>query len=229
MLAICQPIGPFQVTKSILLFQLFILFSVYKRTALTVRMSDSLTSSTRKVNQPSIEEHQPQPSEQQEEQPQQLDEMPGAANGRLSHHKKSVCPTVTYLNIFPEAGDQFKANENGDGHMQPSRALRQETLHTGKYLELTKYHFQDSTGNERTAEGVHMVKQVLDQKPRHVKGVIDIPTKLGNLCTIAVLKKQIMCDALVLTKQYRAPLRAYTIEFPATVSVTIVNCVFNLK
>lgn len=144
------------------------------------------------------------------------------ANGR-SGHKKSVCPTVTYLNMFPESGDAFKANENGDGGlMKPCRVLSQDTLHTGKYLQLTKYHFVDSLGNERTAEGVHMVKQVVDQKPpRNSNGLIDIPSKLGNLCTIAVLKKQIMCDSLVLTKQYRAPLKAYTIEFPATVSTSI--------
>lgn len=140
------------------------------------------------------------------------------SNGRV--HKKSVCPTVTYLNMFPESGDSFKAYENGDGNMKPCRAVEQETLHTGKYLQLTKYHYVDSLGNERSAEGVHMVKQVVDQKPpKNSNGLIDIPNKLGNLCTIAVLKKQIMCDSLVLTKQYRAPLRAYTIEFPATVSI----------
>lgn len=38
-----------------------------------------------------------------------------------------------------------------------------------------------------------------------------------DLCTIAVIRKQIMCDCLVLVKQYRAPLKAYTIEFPARV------------
>lgn len=173
-------------------------------------MPDSLTST--QLNQPSI-------SCKEETEQVQEQEMPITANGRITHHKKSVCPTVTYLTIFPEAGDSFKANENGDGHMKPCRVLNQETLHTGKYLELTKYHFEDSRGNERTAEGVHMVKQVVDHKPRNGSNVIDIPNQLGNLCTIAVLKKQIMCDALVLTKQYRAPLKAYTIEFPATVSV----------
>ena len=62
-----------------------------------------------------------------------------------------------------------------------------------------------------------MVKNAVDVKP-HVNGGLVLPNKLGNLCTIAVLRKQIMCDSLVLTKQYRAPLKAYTIEFPATVS-----------
>lgn len=145
-------------------------------------------------------------------------EMPG--NLSLSP-KRSVCPTVSYLPIFPENSDVLKPNEsneesNGIKYCQP---LSTDKLHTGKYLELNRYSFQDSAGNARSAEGVHMVKNAVDQKPQK-KGVpAKLPTKLGNLCTIAVLKRQIMCDSLVLTKQYRAPLRKYTIEFPASVSI----------
>lgn len=68
-----------------------------------------------------------------------------------------------------------------------------------------------------------MVKNQLS-KPRSVtrpgSGGLTLPKNVGNLCTIAVLRRQIMCDSLVLVKQYRAPLQAYTIEFPATVSIT---------
>jgi hypothetical protein len=148
-----------------------------------------------------------------------IEEMPG--NSRSP--KRSVCPTVSYIDTFPQDGDFFK--QNLDDSINDSYAglksclpLKSETLHTGKYLELTRYSFFDSTGNERTAEGVHMVKNTVDIKPQK-KGIpAKLPTKLGNLCTIAVFKKQIMCDSLVLTKQYRAPLQKYTIEFPATVS-----------
>lgn len=40
------------------------------------------------------------------------------------------------------------------------------------------------------------------------------------MATIAVLKRQIRCDCLLLVRQYRAPHKRYTIEFPATV----LNC-----
>lgn len=186
-------------------------------------MTDSLTPSNY-FNQLSIVQ------EEETEKLQQQQQMSISTNDqqqRVVTHKKSVCPTVTYLKVFPEAGDSFKADENGDGNMQPCRPVEEETLHTGKYLELTKYIFKDSLGNECTAEGVHMVKQVVDHKPKN-GSVIDIPNQLGNLCTIAVLKKQIMCDALVLTKQYRAPLKAYTIEFPASVS-SVCLCVNDLN
>ena len=41
-----------------------------------------------------------------------------------------------------------------------------------------------------------------------------------TMATIAVLKRQIRCDCLLLVRQYRAPHQRYTIEFPATV----LNC-----
>ena len=142
--------------------------------------------------------------------------------GNSRSPRRSVCPTVSFIDQFPQNGDVFKANFENNGSYQGLKScqpLNSESLHTGRYLELTRYSFQDSAGNTRTAEGVHMVKNVVDQKPQK-KGIpTKIPTKLGNLCTIAVLKKQIMCDSLVLTKQYRAPLQKYTIEFPASVSM----------
>lgn len=145
-------------------------------------------------------------------------EMPGNIS---RNPKRSVCPTVSYLDIFPENGDVLKLNETNEEsnrikHCQP---LSTDKLHTGKYLELNRYSFQDSAGNTRSAEGVHMVMNAVDQKPQKKGLPAILPTKLGNLCTIAVLKRQIMCDSLVLTKQYRAPLQKYTIEFPASVSI----------
>lgn len=142
----------------------------------------------------------------------QVEDMPGHSNNR-----KSACPTVAYLDIFPDHSDLFKPNADHESSHKPCLALNSETLYSGKYLELSKYIFQDSAGNMRSAEGVHMVRNAVDLKPK-ISGGLVLPNKVGNLCTIAVLRKQIMCDSLVLTKQYRAPLRAYTIEFPATVS-----------
>ena len=44
-----------------------------------------------------------------------------------------------------------------------------------------------------------------------------LSNRQGNLTTIAVIKRQILADSLLLVKQFRAPLNAYTIEFPATI------------
>ena len=147
-----------------------------------------------------------------------LEDMPGHAKSE----RKSARPTVTYLDVFPDHGDLIQPNAEHESSIKPCFALNSETLHSGKYLELSKYIFQDSTGTTRSAEGVHMVKNAVDVKPK-MKGGLVLPNKVGNLCTIAVLRKQIMCDSLILTKQYRAPLKAYTIEFPATVSLTSVT------
>lgn len=145
-----------------------------------------------------------------------LEDMPGHAMTA----RKSACPTVTYLDVFPDHGDLIKPHAEHESIIKPCHALNSEILHSGKYLELSRYIFQDSTGNTRSAEGVHMVKNNVDVTPKKNSGLV-LPNKLGYLCTIAVLRKQIMCDSLVLTKQYRAPLKAYTIEFPATVSLRL--------
>lgn len=49
------------------------------------------------------------------------------------------------------------------------------------------------------------------------------PSKMARMATIAVLRKQILCDSLILTKHYRSHLNAYTIEFPAQVSSQLVS------
>lgn len=141
------------------------------------------------------------------------EEMPGP----VPDQRKSACPTVTYLDIFPDHGDLVKPHAEHESAIKTCVALNSETLHRGKYLELSRYTFQDSTGTTRSAEGVHMMKNADENKPK-MNGGLMLPNKVADICTIAVLSRQIMCDSLILTKQYRAPLKAYTIEFPATVS-----------
>jgi hypothetical protein len=119
------------------------------------------------------------------------------------------------MNLFPDNHGHHQPLIQ-DGHvLEPCETIEEERLYSGKYLELRKYHFIDARGKERSAEGVHMVKN--DALPSTPMANDEQRVKKGDLCTIAVLRKQIMCDSLVLVKQYRAPLKAYTIEFPATV------------
>jgi len=111
-------------------------------------------------------------------------------------------PTISYLNVFPESGVKKQVLEEG-----VCVPLSEEEITAGKQLQLTKFHFRDADGNERISEGVQAAKSVKGSNEK----------KHDNLCTIAILRRQIMCDCLVLVKQYRAPSKAYTLEFPATV------------
>jgi hypothetical protein len=127
-------------------------------------------------------------------------------------------PTVSYLNVFPESGHEEKiTGENGNNGQ--CLATVDDKMYTGKYLEMVKYNFKDAQGQLRSAEGVHMVPKkstTIDQNGKRSPAKV-LKNILGNLTTIAVINKQIMCDCVVLVKQYRAPLKTYTIEFPATV------------
>lgn len=86
------------------------------------------------------------------------------------------------------------------------RPIKEEIVYSGKTIELTKFNFKDPQGTDRVCEGIQKVDKTTNGHKRP-----------ENLCTIAVLRRQIMCDCLVLVKQYRAPMKSYTLEFPATV------------
>lgn len=139
--------------------------------------------------------------------------MPNGHAGEMT--RKMSRPTVSYVNVFPNSHEKTPVLADGVDTHGESKTTRSEKLYTGKYLELKKYHFTDAEGRERSAEGVHMVQNNSSEQTNGSGAA----NKLGNLCTIAVIRQQIMCDCLVLVKQYRAPLQAYTIEFPATVLV----------
>lgn len=73
-------------------------------------------------------------------------------------------------------------------------------------MDVFSYSYQDETGATCSWEGV--------QKQSGGHATNDRQT---TMCTIAVLKRQIRCDCLLLVRQFRAPVGKYTIEFPATV------------
>lgn len=85
----------------------------------------------------------------------------------------------------------------------PCQPIGEQVAYTGKTLQVNKYYFKDAKGNDRVSEGIVKTNNSAQDE---------------NIRTIAVLRRLIMCDALVLVKQYRAPLRSYTLEFPATIS-----------
>jgi len=127
--------------------------------------------------------------------------------------RQSTCPTVQFMNIFPvEKEDLLKSKDSGP---KVSTHVSTETIASGRHLKMVRMNYVDSKGNNKSCEGVHMTGHQEDLENNNTK--FKMPSSKGELCTIAVLRKQIMCDSLILTKQYRAPLKAYTIEFPARV------------
>lgn len=98
---------------------------------------------------------------------------------------------------------------------QSCAPIEDEKLFTGKQLQMVKFHFTDGVGSLRQQEGVQKVKK-LPLTP-------STSIRQRNLCTIGILKRQIMCDCLILVKQYRAPMKAYTLEFPAVVADSLGN------
>jgi len=85
----------------------------------------------------------------------------------------------------------------------------EEILFSGNNLQVNRYYYTDSKGALCSWEGVEKLND------NSSTGQTDT-----TMCTIAVLKRQIRCDCLLLVRQYRAPHQRYTIEFPATV----LNC-----
>lgn len=89
----------------------------------------------------------------------------------------------------------------------------QQALFTGKVLQLTRFHFKDAAGKDRHWEGV---EKVVKNCSPGLPGSIGVDESAG-VVTIPVLRRQIMCDCLILVKQFRAQLKSYTLEFPARI------------
>ncbi|CAG2228226.1 NUDT5 [Mytilus edulis] len=70
----------------------------------------------------------------------------------------------------------------------------------GKWLSLSQITYTDPTGKERTWEAVSRTTS---------------QTGSDAVCVIAILKRMLKYDCLVLVKQYRPPMKCYTLEFPA--------------
>lgn len=85
------------------------------------------------------------------------------------------------------------------------RPVEEENIYSGKSFHLTKFTFDDGHGIKRSAEGIQM---------KHKNGS-SISDEAENVSSIAILRRHILCDCLLLVKQYRPPLKSYTLEFPS--------------
>ncbi|GBL78810.1 ADP-sugar pyrophosphatase [Araneus ventricosus] len=82
--------------------------------------------------------------------------------------------------------------------------LSEEVLATAEFVSLEKYSYKDHNGIERTWE---IATRVTKPEPGN-------PDCVGSL---AVLRRLLKYDCLILVKQYRPALKKYTLELPAGV------------
>lgn len=80
--------------------------------------------------------------------------------------------------------------------------VKEEIVASGKWLNLCKITYTDPSGKERLWEAVNRTTKVAPDQPDAVS-------------SIPVLKRALHYDCVVMVKQYRPPLKAYTLEFPA--------------
>ncbi|XP_067683747.1 ADP-sugar pyrophosphatase-like [Haliotis asinina] len=96
-------------------------------------------------------------------------------------------------------------NNDSDGvtsrSQNQSQFIKQEEVARGKWLSLNKITYKDPHGQERIWESVCRTTGSADE----ADAVFVIP----------ILKRTLKYDCVVLVKQYRPPMKAYTLEFPA--------------
>ena len=97
-------------------------------------------------------------------------------------------------------------NSNGIDHHN-YKSINEKVLFSGNSLQLSKYTFEDNLGNERSAEVI---------KKKYTIGNNTSDDTLSIL-SIAILKRHILCDCLLLVKQYRPSVKSYVLEFPAKI------------
>ncbi|XP_041460996.1 ADP-sugar pyrophosphatase-like [Lytechinus variegatus] len=102
-------------------------------------------------------------------------------------------------------GKIFTARMSTDQNASPSKSvfLKQETIHKEKWLSLERVTYMDPRGRERTWEVAERTT-----KPKK-EGASDC------VAMIAILNRLLHYDCIVLVKQFRPPIKCYTIEFPA--------------
>ncbi len=86
---------------------------------------------------------------------------------------------------------KFKVNPNDDNK---SRVIGEEVCYAGKWLECTQISYVDETGQQRSWEGVH---------------------RKNRRDAVIVIPRLIPSGRYIVIKQFRPPIDAYILEFPA--------------
>lgn len=89
-----------------------------------------------------------------------------------------------------------------NGYHRPCTFLNDEVLHEGNWLRFSEIKYLDPTGKERVWEAV--------ARQTRTRG-----SDTDQVASIAIYRRMLHYDVMVLVRQYRPALNAYTVEFPA--------------
>jgi len=89
-----------------------------------------------------------------------------------------------------------------NGNQTHCSYLQEELLHQGDWLRLIKVKYLDPRGKERSWEAVTRVSVPRGAEP-------------DSVAAIAIYRRLLHYDVIVLVRQYRPAVNGYTIEFPA--------------
>lgn len=95
----------------------------------------------------------------------------------------------------------LRINREMNCHQQCS-FVKEEDIASGKWIKLNQITYKDPTGKERVWEAV--------QRTTKLPGVTT-----DAVVSIPILRRTLYYDCTILVKQYRPPMKKYTIEFPA--------------
>ncbi|XP_038054254.1 ADP-sugar pyrophosphatase-like isoform X1 [Patiria miniata] len=95
------------------------------------------------------------------------------------------------------------SSPTNNAHKPKSEFIKQETIHREKWLSLEKITYKDPRGKIRTWETVERTTK--PQRP----GVADA------VAMATIVKRLLHYDSILLVRQFRPPVKCYTIEFPA--------------
>ncbi|KAI2802620.1 hypothetical protein RDWZM_009997 [Blomia tropicalis] len=121
------------------------------------------------------------------------------------------------------ANGQVNGRKISHGSSIPPQPVREEIRYKSASLLLSECVFSDANGNHKSVEVIHKrfpsgnVDSIDNQlSPTSMTGHDTVVDQEGVM-SIAILKRHILCDCLVLVKKYRPSLRSYVLEFPARI------------
>ncbi|XP_074646210.1 ADP-sugar pyrophosphatase-like isoform X2 [Tubulanus polymorphus] len=116
-----------------------------------------------------------------------------------SNFKRLVSTTKVLMDSKVNGIDVNSNNDDGKTTAK-CEIIDQETIASGKWLSLNEISYKDTTGKIRKWESC-------ERTTRKTNG--------DGVVIIAVLKRVLMYDCIILVKQFRPPMKCYTLEFPA--------------
>lgn len=138
-----------------------------------------------------------------------------------SHRKASFIENLT-----PNIQAQSASRKNSHG--APPVPVKEEIIYRSKSLQLSELTFSDCHGNHKSAEVIHkhfdprtLMPQTYARETTEIAktgaAAAAVQENPEGILSIAILKRHILCDCLILVKKYRPSLKSFVLEFPAKI------------